>query len=119
VPDATALTKSRRRLEEHKLTAAILAEVSAHLIGRGVLMRQSKVVDATLIAAGTSTKNEQLQRDPESQQTQKGKRWQFGLKMPLGVDSDSGQIPGPVCAATKEAGVVHADELLQGHGNIT
>ena len=67
--------KFRRLLEQHDLTAAILAEVNAHLSERGLLMRQGTVVDATIIAAPSSTKNEGKRRDPEMHQTKKGKQW--------------------------------------------
>jgi IS5 family transposase len=114
VPDATTLLKFRRRLEEHKLTAAILVEVNAHLTERGLLMRQGTVVDATIIAAPSSTKNQQGQRDPEMHQTQKGNQWHFGMKMHSGVDAKSGLIHSVVCTAANEADVVHAHELLHG-----
>jgi IS5 family transposase len=74
VPDATTLLKFRRLLEEHALGAAILAEVNAHLTERGLLMRQGTVVDATIIAAPSSTKNGKGQRDPEMQPSQEGQR---------------------------------------------
>jgi IS5 family transposase len=114
VPDATTLLKFRRRLEEHKLTAAILTEVNAHLAERGLLMRQGTVVDATIIAAPSSTKNEQGQRDPEMHQTQKGNQWHFGMKMHSGVDAESGLIHSVVCTAANEADVVHGHALLHG-----
>lgn len=68
VPDATTLLKFRRLLEQHDLTAAILAEVNAHLTERGLLMRRGTVVDATIIAAPSSTKNEDGKLDPEMHQ---------------------------------------------------
>ena len=92
VPDATTLLKFRRLLEQHELTAAMLAEVNAHLSERGLLMRQGTVVDATIIAAPSSTKNEDGKRDPEMHQTKKGNQWHFGMKMHIGVDADSGLI---------------------------
>jgi IS5 family transposase len=62
VPDATTLLKFRRLLEQHDPTSAILAEVNAHLAERGLLMRQGTVVDASIIAAPSSTKNEDGKR---------------------------------------------------------
>jgi IS5 family transposase len=55
LPDATTLLKFRRLLEQHELTQAMLSEVNAHLGERGLLMRQGTVVDATIIAAPSST----------------------------------------------------------------
>ena len=114
VPDATTLLKFRRLLEQHDLTAAILAEVNAHLSERGLLMRQGTVVDATIIAAPSSTKNEDGKRDPEMHQTKKGNQWHFGMKMHTGVDTESGLIHSVVCTPANESDVAHAHELLHG-----
>ena len=114
VPDATTLLKFRRLLEQHDLTAAILAEVNAHLTERGLLMRQGTVVDATIIAAPSSTKNEGGKRDPEMHQAKKGNQWHFGMKMHTGVDAESGLIHSVVCTAAHEADVAHGHQLLHG-----
>lgn len=114
VPDATTLLNFRRLLEQHELTAAILAEVNAHLSERGLLMRQGTVVDATIIAAPSSTKNEGGKRDPEMHQTKKGNQWHFGMKMHTGVDAESGLIHSVVCTPANEADVAHGHELLHG-----
>jgi transposase, IS5 family len=114
VPDATTLLKFRRLLEEHELTAAMLAEVNAHLSKRGLLMKQGTVVDATIIAAPSSTKNEDGKRDPEMHQAKKGEQWHFGMKMHIGVDADSGLIHSVAATAANESDVVHAHELLHG-----
>jgi len=114
VPDATTLLKFRRLLEEHALGAAILAEVNAHLTERGLLMRQGTVVDATIIAAPSSTKNGKGERDPEMHQAKKGNEWHFGMKMHTGVDADSGLVHSVVCTAANESDVAHAHELLHG-----
>ena len=117
VPDATTLLKFRRLLEEHELGAAILVEVNALLTERGLLMRQGTVVDATIIAAPSSTKNSSGERDPEMHQAKKGNEWHFGMKMHTGVDADSGLIHSVVCTAANESDIAHAHELL--HGNET
>ena len=114
VPDATTLLKFRRLLEEHELGAAILAEVNAHLTERGLLMRQGTVVDATIIAAPSSTKNRKGERDPEMHQAKKGNEWHFGMKMHTGVDADSGLVHSVVCTAANESDIAHAHELLHG-----
>ncbi len=106
--------KFRRLLEHHDLTAAILAEVNAHLSEGGLLMRQGTVVDATIIAAPSSTKNDDGKRDPEMHQAKKGNQWHFGMKMHTGVDAESGLIHSVVCTAANEADVAHGHELLHG-----
>lgn len=90
VPDATTLLKFRRLLETKKLGEQLFAEVGRVLQGSGMKLNSGTIVDATLIAAPSSTKNEQKARDPEMHQTRKGKQWYFGMKLHIGVDSQSG-----------------------------
>ena len=71
-PDATTLLKFRRLLENNKLTRRISDEINGHLAGKGLLMREGTIVDATLIAAAPSTKNKDGERDPEMHQSKKG-----------------------------------------------
>ena len=74
LPDETTILRFRRRLEEHKLAPQILAVVNELLSAKGLLLRYGTVVDATLIAAPSSTKNASGERDPEMKQSQKGKK---------------------------------------------
>jgi transposase, IS5 family len=89
-PDATTLLKFRRRLEERKLTERIFTAINAHLILKGLMLKEGTVVDATIIAASSSTKNQDGKRDPEMHQTKKGNQWHFGMKAHIGVDAESG-----------------------------
>jgi len=75
VPDATTLLTFRRLLQDNDLTRALFDEINAHLSEQGLLMRAGTIVDATIIAAPSSTKNEDKARDPEMHQTKKGKQW--------------------------------------------
>ena len=113
-PDATMLLMFRSLLEQHNLTSAILAESHAHFTERGLLTRQGTAVDATIIAAPSSTKNEQGKRHPEMHRTKKGNQQHCGLKMHLGVDAESGLIRSLVSTAAKETAVMHIQELLHG-----
>lgn len=90
VPDATTMLKFRRLLEQHKLAERLFAEVGRVLQGSGMTLKTGTIVDATIIAAPSSTKNADRQRDPEMHQTRKGKQWYFGMKLHIGVDSQSG-----------------------------
>jgi IS5 family transposase len=92
VPDATTLLKFRRRLQENNLTRSRFDEINAHLGEQGLLMRAGTIVDATIIAAPSSTKNEDKARDPEMHQTKKGNQWHFGMKAHIGVDAESGLV---------------------------
>jgi transposase len=84
VPDETTILRFRHLLEAHRLTEAIFAEVRTLLEERGLLLKSGTIVDATIINAPSSTKNEAKQRDPEMHQTRKGKNWCFGMKFHIG-----------------------------------
>jgi len=93
IPDETTILAFRHLLEKHNLGEQIFETVKAHLRERGMAMKQGTIIDATLIAAPSSTKNKAGERDPEMHQTKKGQQWYFGMKIHAGVDKDSG--PGP------------------------
>ena len=92
IADGSTLGKFRKLLETHDLGAAIFAKVGELLIAHGLRLSGGTIVDATLIAAPPSTKNEEKARDPEMHQTKKGNQWHFGMKVHIGVDSKSGLI---------------------------
>jgi IS5 family transposase len=114
VPDATTIMNFRHWLENHELSQALFAEVSAMLEERGLLMRQGTIVDATIIAAPPSTKNKSKARDPEMHQTKKGKQWHFGMKAHIGVDVASGVVHTVVGTAANEADITQTAALLHG-----
>jgi transposase, IS5 family len=114
VPDATTLLKFRRLLEQHELTKAMFEEVNALLAKRGLLMREGTLVDATIIAAPSSTKNKEKQRDPEMHQTKKGDQWYFGMKAHIGADAESGLVHSVHVTSANESDIAHTHELLHG-----
>ena len=114
VPDATTLMGFRHLLEANDLTKAMLVEVNAMLLERGLLMTQGTLVDATLIAAPSSTKNREHARDPEMHQTKKGNQWHFGMKAHIGVDRDSGLVHTVVSTAANVSDISQTPELLHG-----
>ncbi len=114
VPDATTLLKFRRLLESHDLCKALFTAINADLAARGLLLREGTLVDATLIAAPTSTKNEHRKRDPEMHQTKKGNQWYFGLKAHIGADRDSKLVHTVVVTAANVADVTQTAALLHG-----
>ena len=81
---------------------------------RGLLMRQGTIVDATIIAAPSSTKNKQQSRDPEMHQTKKGNQWYFGMKAHIGVDVASGLVHTVKGTAANEADITQTAALLHG-----
>ncbi len=113
-PDATTLLKFRRLLEDNKLTVTIFQTINRHLAAKGLMMRGGTVVDATIIAAPSSTKNSDGKRDPEMHQTRKGNLWHFGMKAHVGVDAESGLTHTLVTTPANTADVSVAHELLYG-----
>ena len=91
-PDATTLLHFRHLLEEHQLGKALFEAQNRLFEANGWVMRGGSVVDATIIAAPSSTKNREGKRDPEMHQTRKGKQWHFGMKAHIGADAGSGYV---------------------------
>jgi IS5 family transposase len=86
VPDETTMLRFRHLLETHHLTEAIFGVVRELLEAKGLLLKGGTIVDATIIAAPSSTKTATGTRDPEMRQTRKGQQWYFGMKIHLGTD---------------------------------
>jgi IS5 family transposase len=87
IPDETTILAFRHLLEKHDLGEQIFEAVKAHLKANGMAMKQGTIIDATLIAAPSSTKNKKKERDPDMHQTTKGNQWYFGMKDHIGVNS--------------------------------
>ena len=114
LPDESTILRFRHRLERHKLAEQILTTVNEILTQRGLLLRAGTVVDATLIAAPTSTKNKDKARDPEMHSSKKGNQWYFGMKAHIGVDADSGLVH-TVCGTSGHiSDIAEANTLLHG-----
>jgi len=114
LPDESTILRFRHRLEQHKLAAQILAVVNELLRDKGLMLKAGTVVDATLIAAPSSTKNARGERDPEMHQTKKGNQWYFGMKAHIGVDAESGLVHTVRGTAANVNDVVEANSLLHG-----
>jgi IS5 family transposase len=110
MPDETTILRFRHLLEEHNLSIQVLATINATLIAKGLMLKTGTVVDATLIAAPSSTKNSSGERDPEMHQTKKGNQWHFGMKAHIGVDADSGLVHTVIGTAA------NVNDVTQGHG---
>ena len=114
LPDESTILRFRHLLEAHNLSLQILATVNATLTAKGLLLKSGTVVDATLIAAPSSTKNSSGERDPEMHQTKKGNQWHFGMKAHIGVDADSGLVHTVVGTAANVNDVTQASALVHG-----
>jgi transposase, IS5 family len=110
VPDATTLLHFRHLLEKHQLGERLFAEQNQVFAEQGWIMRGGSIVDATLIAAPSSTKNAAGTRDPEMCQTRKGQQWYFGMKAHTGVDAGTGYVHSVTCTA---ANVHDLDEIIR------
>lgn len=129
VPDATTLLHFRHLLEEHELGQRLLAAQNEIFEAQGWIMRGGSIVDATIIAAPSSTKNATGTRDPEMHQTKKGNQWYFGMKAHIGVDAGTGYVHSVTCTPANthdldeavrlvrpDDEVVYADAGYQGAG---
>ena len=117
IPDATTLLKFRHLLEENDFGKEMFAQVGALLQANGVKVSGGTIVDATLIAAPPSTKNEDKARDPEMHQVKKGNQWHFGMKIHVGADSKTGLIHSASVTAANVHDSHEVPNLL--HGNET
>ena len=113
-PDDTTILNFRHLLEEHKLQKRFFAVVNEQLEEKGLLMREGTIVDATIIAAPSSTKNKEQKRDPEMSSTKKGNQWHFGMKAHIGVDAKSGLVHHLDTTAAKTNDRVPFKKLLHG-----
>lgn len=118
VSDATTLMGFGHLLEANDLTKAMLVEVNVMLMERGLLMTKGTLVDATLIAAPSSTKNQEYGRDPEMHQTKKGKQWYFGMKAHIGVDKDSGLVHTLTTTSANVSDISQTPALLHGQESV-
>ena len=118
LPDESTILRFRHLLEQNDLGVQILGAVNAKLIDRGLLLKTGTVVDATLIAAPSSTKNDKGERDPEMHQTKKGNQWHFGMKAHIGVDAESGLVHTVTTTAANAHDVTQAHALLHGQEEV-
>jgi IS5 family transposase len=116
--DESTILRFRHLLERHKLAEQILVTVNDLLQAKGLLLKAGTVVDATLIAAPSSTKNASGERDPEMHQTKKGNQWHFGMKAHIGVDADSGLVHTVRGTAANVNDVVEGNSLLHGDETV-
>lgn len=113
VPDATTLLHFRHLLEKHKLGEKIFEDVLERLEKAGLIMHGGSIVDATIIAAPSSTKNKDGKRDPEMHQTKKGNQWYHGMKVYAGVDAGSGYVHTITGTAANVSDIEETSKLLR------
>lgn len=114
VPNGDTLGRFRNLLIRHGLQQQFFAQVVAMLTERGLILKKGTIVDSTIIAAPSSTKNKEKKRDPEARSTKKGNTWHFGYKAHVGVDRDSGLVHTVKATAANVHDVTVTAELLTG-----
>ena len=114
LPDETTILNFRHLLERHSLGRGLFEEINAHLAERGYRVRAGTIVDASIIAAPSSTKNREGARDPEMHQTRKGNEWHFGMKAHIGVDAETGLVHGVRATPANTHDLREAGALLHG-----
>ena len=112
-PDATTLLKFRHILEENNLCEKLFKDLNERLDAAGCVMRGGSIIDATIIKAPSSTKNESGKRDPEMHQTKKGNEWHFGMKAHIGVDAGTGYVHSVTVTAANAHDITEASKLLR------
>ena len=118
VPDATTLLKFRHLLEEHKIGEQIFADVNSRLNKAGLMMHGGSIVDATIVAAPSSTKNKEGKRDEEMHQAKKGNQWHFGMKVHAGVDAGSGYVHTITGTAANVHDVNETEKLIRADDTV-
>ena len=114
LPDRVSILRFRHLLERNQLAEQFLKTVNEQLTARGYMLKEGTAVDATLIAAPSSTKNKSGERDTEMHQAKKGNQWHFGMKAHIGVDADSGLVHTVVGTAANVNDVTQAHVLVHG-----
>ena len=114
LPDETTILNFRHLLERHGLGKGLLDEINAQLESQGLRLREGSIVDASIIEAPSSTKNRARERDPEMHQTKRGNQWHFGMKVHIGVDSETGLVHSMSTTAANVHDVTEARNLLHG-----
>jgi IS5 family transposase len=114
LPDESTIRRFGQRMEKHKLAEGMLASVNHLLSGQGLMLKEGSAVDATLIAAPSSKKNRDKNRDHERHSSKKGNKWHFGMKAQIDVDADSGLVHTVRDTSGHVADVAEANSLLHG-----
>jgi IS5 family transposase len=117
VPDETTILRFRHLLEKHRLTAQLFGSVNGLLVEKRLLLKSGTIVDATIIAAPSSTKNADKARDPEMKQTRKGNAWHFGMKLHIGTDV-RGRVHHVTATHAAGADITQLPTLLHGEERV-
>ena len=114
VPDGDTIGRFRALLVKHGLQEKLFAQVVTLFEAKGLILKKGSIVDSTIIAAPSSTKNREKKRDPDAHQTKKGNTWHFGYKAHIGVDKTSGLVHHVEVTGANASDVTVVSKLLYG-----
>ena len=114
VPDGDTIGRFRALLVKHGLQKKLFTQVVELFETKGLILKKGSIVDSSIIAAASSTKNREKKRDPEAHQTKKGNTWHFGYKAHIGVDKTSGLVHHVQATAANVHDVTVVPNLLYG-----
>jgi len=114
VPDETTILNFRHSLEENNLQEKFFKIMNKVLEKNNLIVKEGTILDATIITAPTSTKNEDKKRDEEMSSTKKGNNWYFGMKAHIGVDHKSGIVHSIEATTAKIHDKEKQNDLLHG-----
>lgn len=114
VPDETTILNFRHLLEENQLQKALFETINQILESKGLLMREGTIVDATIIKAPSSKKNQESKRDEDMSFTRKNGQWNFGMKVHTGNDAKSGLVHSVTITTAKVHDRHEREKLLHG-----
>ncbi len=112
-PDATTLCKFRKLLNDNGLQKQLFEQISKMLADKGKMMQGGTIVDATIVEASSSRKNEKKEKDPEMHSVKKNTKWYFGMRAHIGVDAGAGYVHSLAVTAANEAEIKVAPGLLR------
>ena len=112
--DETTILHFRDLRERQGLGTELCAAINAQLPHQWLRLQASTIVDASIIAAPSSTKSQRRQREPELHQTKRGNEWRLGMKLHIGVDAGTGVAHSLSTTAAYAANVTEPCRLLRG-----
>ena len=118
IPDGDTIGRFRNILVNNGIQEKLFLQVTEILNSKGLLLKKGSIVDSTIIAAPTSTKNRDKKRDRDAHSVKKGNTWHFGYKAHIGVDSQTGLAHTIKTTSANIHDVTVTHELLTGEENI-
>ena len=114
VPDGDTIGRFRNMLIDNNIQEQIFLQVVKILQKHNLILKKGTIVDSTLIATSSSTKNADRKRDPEAHSVKKGNQWYFGYKAHIGVDKDTGLVHHVKATAANVHDTEAVDDIIHG-----